>query len=356
MYVTFKNDSNTTKSIITIENQRFVINPHESVKVFCSSTNPEFFAESCAVQELSEAVSEIDEKSNNARLKDKILTRLAKKAAEKISDVVLNSVIKYSLYSSDISDITVTLTDGVYSLFSGKLAEFLDMMPVAYVFLRAETENADISVADVKILNRKKYLRLIRKILLFMHAGFTSINLLFFLPEYLIIKLFSSAFFVRLLLSSLYKKSSQDRGRILEKNERRYEAESEKSGCFASILKLVILLSIFLGICIHSMFTDPDVLISEDFSFVVYYEETFVKYEGGLPADAKKVFLEESIAYYPLDDGEFDMSNYYCTVYESVDGTRYLWLQDDCADPESADKEYDDYENPLVYKSTGALE
>ncbi len=39
-----------------------------------------------------------------------------------------------------------------------------------------------------------------------------------------------------------------------------------------------------------------------------------------------------------------------------VDGTRYMWLKDNCTKEENADKGYEDYENPLVYKSAGRAE
>ncbi|MBQ7118191.1 MAG: hypothetical protein IJN88_08280, partial [Clostridia bacterium] len=72
---------------------------------------------------------------------------------------------------------------------------------------------------------------------------------------------------------------------------------------------------------------------------------------GGLPSDAEDVFLEDYTAFYPLADGEYDIDNYYCYIYETPDGTRYMWLKDNCTDKENAKKDYEDYENPLVYKS-----
>ncbi|MBQ3128173.1 MAG: hypothetical protein IJC13_03930 [Clostridia bacterium] len=47
------------------------------------------------------------------------------------------------------------------------------------------------------------------------------------------------------------------------------------------------------------------------------------------------------------------MDNYYCYIYETTDGTRYMWLKDNCTDEENKDKDYEDYDNPLVYKSVG---
>lgn len=47
------------------------------------------------------------------------------------------------------------------------------------------------------------------------------------------------------------------------------------------------------------------------------------------------------------------MDNYYCYIYEDSEGNRYMWLKDGCTEDENADKEYEDYENPIVYISIG---
>jgi len=49
----------------------------------------------------------------------------------------------------------------------------------------------------------------------------------------------------------------------------------------------------------------------------------------------------------------YDIDNYYCYIYETTDGTRYMWIKDNCTDEENKDKDYEDYDNPLVYKSVG---
>ena len=308
------------------------------------------------MQELAEAVDEIDAAGKKEKLKDRILTKLAKKAAEKLPDTVINIVTKYKVAINGNDDISISLSDGAYSMFSGRVAEFLDVLPVAYVFLRAETENAAISVTDTKILNRKKYLKLVRSVLLFMHAGLTALNLLFFIPEYSVIKLFSSEFYVKRLLSRLYSHTQSERERILQRKAESQEAERKKLGCLPKLLLIFGSIIILMGVLVYFMISDPDVVISEDLSSVVYYDELFVKHESTLPANVRKAVFEESIAFYPLADGGYDMENYFCTIFESPDGTRYMWLQDDYADPESADKEYEDYENPLIYISNGKIE
>ena len=52
----------------------------------------------------------------------------------------------------------------------------------------------------------------------------------------------------------------------------------------------------------------------------------------------------------------YDIDNYYCYIYETTDGTRYMWLKDNCTNEENEKKNYKDYKNPLVYKSVGETE
>lgn len=355
MYVTFKNNSIGTKMIVTVENQEHIINPECSVDIFFRSDKIEFLVETSALGELVDAVNEINDKDKSARLKDRILTKLAKKTAQKLPDTVLNTCVSYEVSSMDFSNITINLYDGAYAICNGNFADFLDLVPIGYIFPRAEAENGSIRVADVNATNRKKYLKLVRNLLLFMHSGLTAINLLFFIPEYLIVKLLSSNFYIKTWLSGLYRKTFDERELILKKAEERYENESTKKKRLPAALKVLIVLAV-VGVIFWGITSEPDVVISEDFSSVVCFEETFVKIESGLPSDAEDVFLEDYSAYYPLADGEYDMDNYYCYIYETPDGTRYMWLKDNCTNKENKNKDYADYKNPLVYKSVGILE
>ncbi len=353
MYITFKNNSTGAKMIVTAENQKHIINPECSVDIFFRSEKIEFIAETSALDELITAVKEIDGNDKNDSFKDRILTKLTKKTAEKLPDTVLNTSVKYEVTGADFSGIVINLYDGAYAICDGKFADFLDLVPIGYIFPRTETENGSIKVINVKTTNRKKYLKLIRNLLLFTHSGLTAINLLFFIPEYLIIKLLSSNFYIKNRLSWLYKKSADERERILFEKEQSYEKEEKKKILLPSGLKVVVVLVALCGLLIWGMAGGPDVIISEDFNSVVCFDETFVKIDSGLPTDAEDVFLEDYTAFYPLGDGEYDIDNYYCYIYETPDGTRYMWLKDNCTDKENYKKDYEDYENPLVYKSIG---
>lgn len=350
MYITFKNNSTTAAMIVIAENTKHVINPEESVEVLFTNEKAEFTTQTLLFKELIDAVNELDNETENKSFKDRILAKLAKKFFGKMPEAFLDISVKYELICPDFQDTVVNLYDGEYSVCDGKIASFLDFMPVAILFSRAEADNSLIKVLDVMATNRKKYMKLTRNILLLAHSSFIFIELFTFIPEYFTIKFLSSQFYIKRLVIGLYNKNVAERARIFEEKQQKYEKE-EKSGCLGSIIKCLILLLIIGGICYRSITSEPDVIVSEDFKSVICFDETFVKIDGELPQDAKKTFLEEYNAYYILPDGGYDMDNYYCYIYEDSAGTRYMWLKDSCSEKENADKEYDEYENPLVYKS-----
>lgn len=352
MYITFKNNSDSAKKIISVGNQKYIINPNDSVDVFCGSDKTEFVAESAVFDELTEAAEELDEDAKSYRLKDKIFAKLAKKMVEKLPEIALNLSVKYEITCKDFQDTVVDLDDGGYSVCDGVIADFFDMMPVTFLFTQAETDGGNIRVVDASATNRKQFLKLMKKLLLFMHWGLIFVELIMFVPEYLVLKFYSSHFYIKKFLIGFYNLSAEKRAEMLAKKEQEHEKE-DKKGCLSGLLKGLAVLLVLGGLCWWVMTSDPDVIISEDFQSVTCFDEVFVRIDGGLPDDAEDVFLEDYTAYYPLADGEYDMDNYYCYIYEDSAGARYMWVKDNCSKEENADKDYDDYENPLVYKSIG---
>ncbi|MBQ8210512.1 MAG: hypothetical protein IJZ35_08025 [Clostridia bacterium] len=352
MYITFKNNSTSTKMFVLVEQQQYTINTGEYIEVFCNGNKTEFIAQTAAFDEMIDGINEISDCAKNESFKGRILLKLTKKFAEKLPEIMLDTAVKYEISCMNSQNAVVDLSDAAYSVCDGKIADFLDMMPVGILFSRAETYNGQISVLDTSLTNRKKFLRLMRNILLFSHWGFIFVDLFFFIPEYLIIKFFSSHFYINKLFKGLYNLPPDTRTKKLAKKEQQFEME-DKKGCLSGFIKVLIVILAFGGLCWWAISSAPDVIISEDFQSVVCFDEAFVRIDGGLPDDAEKVFLADYTAYYPLADGEYDMDNYYCYIYEDSAGERYMWLKDDCSLNENADKEYDEYENPLVYKSTG---
>ena len=354
MYMTFRNTCEKEKIHIFLGNQKLVINPGQTAEAVCPDGKVEFTAQIMSLGELDDVKEELDTVERPTKLKDKILFKLTKKLVEKIPEMFLDLSVKYEIDCGTSRDVVVDLSGAMYSVCDGKVAEFFDITPVCMCFVRAESQDGKLSVVDVTENNRKKFLKFMRNLLLFVNSGLILVDWFFFIPSYLTVKFFASHFFVKRLLVTLYRKSADKRAEILYKQEQ--SCEKEEKGCLSSILKVLIVVLILGGLVFWIGSSDPDVIISKDLQSVVCFDETFVKIDGGLPEDAEESFLENYTAYYPLADGEYDMDNYYCYIYEDSAGDRYMWLKNYCADEDNEDKGYEDYDNPLVYKSIGETE
>ena len=351
MIVTFRNNSTSNKIIVTVENHKYTLEAQESRDIFCRNSEVIFDAECCAFDELHKIINEPDFDDEKNSLKDRILKKLSIKFAEKLPDAVLDISIKYKADFSQQSNAVIEFDDGAYSVCDGNVADFFMLSPVVYVFARAETATGSISVVDTSAKNRKVFLKLMRKILVLAYWHFIILDVFSFIPDYCLIKFYSSHFYIKKLFAGLYKKSPQQRGIILFKNAQKRDSADMKKGCLSAIIKVIIVLLIAGGICYWAVTSPPDVVVSADFQTVECFDETFVRINSGLPSDAKDAFLQEYTAYYPLEDGGYDMDNYYCYIYETPDGGRYMWLKDNCSNEENSFREYADYKDPLVYKS-----
>ena len=214
MNIIFKNISTDNKVSVFMENQKYVINPGESVSTFCVGEKCVFATEILPFEKLLDSVNEdFSEES----LKDRILLKLTKKLVEKLPKMVLSLLVNYEVESKGAQHVTVVLSDGVYVVCDGVIADLLDLTPICYSFTRAETENGQLKLLDVTATNRKQYLKLIKKFLLFMHWGLFFLNLTFFIPEYIIVKICCSNFYLKSFFTKLYKKTPEEREKSLEK-------------------------------------------------------------------------------------------------------------------------------------------
>ncbi len=245
----------------------------------------------------------------------------------------------------------IDLYDGIYASCISKTADFFDMVPVLVLFSRAETDSGNLAVKNVDTINRKQYLKLVRNSLLFLNVSGLLFHPLSFILGYLPVKFLTSKFYIQTKLSELYKKP-------LEMRERRLSIDlpidvSQRKPHRFSIVTALILIAVLGGIIYWAMTSEPDVVLSTDCRSVVCFDEVFMRYDEGIPENAKEVWLENYSVYYILSNGEYDMDNYYCYIYEDTEGERYMWVKTGCSKEENADKDYDDYQNPWVYKSIG---
>ena len=348
MYITFNNKMEANSVTLFFCGNKYKISPESSLELPLAANNIKFTA-GC---ELLDAFKDIDDIEKPEKLKDKIFYKLTKTFVEKMPEMVVQLDVDYEI--SDVTgDVTVDFTEGTYVAGNGKLADFFDLMPVGYIFPHIITSCGRVSVLKTEAVNKKKFLRLYRNVLLFVNSGLILVDWFFFIPEYLYIKFLVSKFNIEKKLKKLYSMSPAERILFMETQVDDEDTE-KKHGCLTAILKGFIVLIVLILIGAWANSSEPDIIISEDFQSVYYFDETFVRTQGKLPEDAKKAFLENYSAAYPLGDGEYDEENYYCFVYEDSKGERYMWLQDNY--DEDFDKEYKDYENPMVYKSIGEQE
>lgn len=121
------------------------------------------------------------------------------------------------------------------------------------------------------------------------------------------------------------------------------------------ILLTVVIVLVLFAFLIAIGLSEPSVIASKDLSFVECFDEKFVRIDETMPKDAEQVLFEDYHVAYPISDDDYDTDTYYCYIYQTEDGTRYMWLKDDCTNNENADKGYEDYENPRVYISVGEI-
>ena len=220
MNIIFKNTSTDNKVSVFMENQKYVINPGESVSAFCVGEKCVFATEILPFEKLLDSVNEdFSEES----LKDRIFLKLTKILVEKLPRMVLSLLVNYEVESKGDQPVTVVLSDGVYVVCGGVIADLLDLTPICYSFTRVENENGQMKPLDVTATNRKQYLKLIKKFLLFMHWGLFFLNLTFFIPEYIIVKLCCSHFYLNCFLTMLYNKTPEEREKFLEKGREKNE-------------------------------------------------------------------------------------------------------------------------------------
>lgn len=345
MNVIFRNISKDNRMTFFVQEQKYVVDAGSYVNVL-SSDNKLVFTVDIEPVDLTDGIDDITAET----FKGKVLKKLSKKFLQKLPDAALYTSVTYKL-TGEYSNVTVEFDESAYSVLDGVIAEELfEMPPLIYAFAQGETAFGTLRAVKSKSLNKKRYRKLYTGLLLFVDWVLFLPNLLFFIPKLFVALFFMSDFFVSKLLAKLYKYSPEKRNLIIAQKS---DIQSHR---FKDYLKGIgiVLLVVVAGVLFYNLLTsDYDVIIAEDFQSIVCFDEVFVRMDGELPDDATKSFLEDYHAYYPLADGGYDTDNYYCYIYEDSEGNRYMWLKDGCAEDKNADKDYEDYENPIVYISIG---
>ena len=348
MFVTFRNNSSDTSIRLNVSGSEYIIDGQSCVKVAVDDASVVFYAEMLPT-DLSNA---FDGEETPKKLKDRIFFKLAKKFAEKIPELGLYSSCEYKL--TEITDgMTVELYDGGYSILDGTLSQWLfEMVPIIFTFARAEVLSGKLKFVRAKLVNRKKYLKIIRNLLIFLDLELFLPNLIFFIPKYIIESFLATGLCLTLIMKRLYSMPVTNRVHKINSNLKDSGISSKRS-FFSVAIKCIIAVAVIYAIGYFLVSSDPEVIVSTNLKTVECYDEVFVQIPEGLPDDAEKVLFQNYYAYYQINDDEYVSDKYYCYIYEDAEGERYMWLKDGCDLSENENREYEDYDKPLVYKSIG---
>lgn len=235
MNVTFRNLSSDSTVILSVGNSTYPLKPESEIYIPYLNSGASFTAEIKPV----DLLEDFEEDSEGENFKERILYKLTKKFAEKLPELQIYTAVTYELKST-CDDVTVEFKDTSDASCVGNVCDFFDMVPVAYSFAKAETAFGTLTVTDVKTTNKKQYLKLLRKVLLFIDWGLIFPDLFFFIPKYLVTKMLSSNWYIAKRIKKLYEMSPEERIGYLHKREKELDAQSENSGCLMDILKVLI--------------------------------------------------------------------------------------------------------------------
>ncbi len=251
MNVTFRNLSTDSTMILSVRNGTYPLKPESEIYIPYLDDGVSFTAEITPV----DLLEGFKEGSEGESLKERILYKLTKKFAEKLPELQIYTAVTYELKST-FDNVTVELKDASDASCTGNICDFFDMVPVAYSFAEAESPFGTLSVTDVKTTNRKQYLKLLRKVLLFIDWGLIFPDLFFFIPKYLTVRLLSGNRYITRRIKKLYEMSPEERTGFLQKRERELDTQNKNSGCLTDILKVLIVLLLIIGLFVWANFSE----------------------------------------------------------------------------------------------------
>ena len=187
LYITFRNNSTDKKAVVLFESKEYAINPGEIVEVVCSGSDFEFETQICVFDELKELVGEMESEQKTYSFKNRLLSKAVKKISDFISDIALDTCVKYGVNCADSQSTVIDLYEEAYSVCDGFVSDFIGLIPVCCLFARAEVRSGEIRVLDVKAKNIKQFLKLMRKalccsffnLIFFVHSSFLPLFFVF---------------------------------------------------------------------------------------------------------------------------------------------------------------------------------
>ena len=314
MFITFRNNSADCRIKLNINDTSYLLESGKNVEVSVFDDVVSFSAETLP----EDLTAGWDEEETPKKLKDRILFKLAKKFAEKIPELGLYSICEYEL-SEITNGMTVELYDGGYSVLDGKISEwFFEMVPIVFTFARAEVISGKLKFKRAKLVNRKKFLKIVRNILLFIDTDLFLPNLLFFIPKYIVERFIATSVFLTLIMKWLYSMPVTDRVHRINVKLKDVDITSKKSR-LVSAIKIIIAVAVIFGLCVMIGSSEPDPVES-----IGSYASSEFYTSGGFQDYT-------DYAKYVYDDADFEDNEFFVPV-SSVEQENLITYIDDFED------------------------
>lgn len=311
MFIIFRNNSADCRIKLNINDTSYLLESGKSVEVNVCDDTVTFFAETLP----EDLTMGWNEEESPKKLRDRILYKLAKKFAEKIPELGLYSVCEYEL-SEITNGMTVELYDGGYSVLDGKLADFLfEMVPVIFTFARAEVMSGKLKFKRAKLVNRKKFLKIVRNLLLFIDTDLFLPNLIFFIPKYVVERFIVTSTVLTIIMKWLYGMSVIDRVHRINAKLKDVDITSKRS-IPSAVIKTVLAILIIFGIVYLIASSEPEPVES-----IGSYESSEFYTSGGFQDYT-------DYAKYLYDEADFEGNEYFVQINSDEKEKLLTYIED----------------------------
>ncbi len=314
MFITFRNNSSDSSIKLNINNTSYLLEPGSDVEASIYDDFVSFSAEILP----TDLASGWDEEETPKKLKDRIFFKLAKKFAEKIPELGLYSSCEYEI-SEITNGMTIELYDGGYSVLDGKISDYLfEMVPIIFTFARAEVISGKLKFKRAKLVNHKKFLKIVRNILLFIDTDLFLPNLIFFIPKYIVERFLATGIYLTIIMKWLYSMSVTDRVHKINAKLKDVDIRSKRS-FLSAVIKTVLAILIIYGIGYLVVSSDPEPVES------IGSYESYEFYTSGGFQDYT------DYAKYVFDEVDFEDNEFFVPV-SSVEKANLITYIDDFED------------------------
>lgn len=293
--------------------------------------------------------------SDNPDFKEKIAVKLFKKATNEILDLILQADCTYNI-SNITPDSVITVELDMFDL--GDKTLIYQNFEISYPKVICD-ENIKAELIYAKGKNSKEIIKKYKKIGLASDLGMDFIDMILAYP-------LRGMYFKHLCKPHILKKNIINAEYYKEKTEKRNKGK--KLGCFSGCLAsavigvvafIVIMLLDVLVFSVLFVDTDKPALVAVDYSTITYHDDVYVRIDD-LPENAEPVevlgaTIWEDTRTDGLSNWDQSLQDDKVQLFEDDEGNEYLWLVENYpdeilgADENGEDKEYDDFDEHIVF-------